>query len=447
MKHQWHKLLVPVGAGLGLIIATAASAEVTFNGFGQVVVGSTLNNDRPMDNRTHVNDYKADPTFQSESLFALQVQAPLAEKLSATAQIVADGAATGQDASGNFTHNDFSPKFAWAYATYQLSDNWSIKGGRQRTPLYHYSDYIQVGEAYPWIRPPLSVYASPSNNFDGLSLNGNFSAGDWYIQSEAFYGSYDGTVVNSGQATGLKVRHSTGVAIDATYDEWLEMRASYAYAHVTPNIAQVGQLQSALEGYAQILDQALGTNPLINPGSPAYLAAANELTVSDRSVSYISAGLSINKNNFILDGEYVWQKTPSWLPQSRAYYASLGYHFGRLTPVIVYGRASGRIGDTATGQRISSDVATGDAVLQLVEPSLPPPYNALPLLGSGVGTFVNAVNTVDDYYEFGLRYDLTRNTALKLDYTYYASPLDPTTNPGQGAQHAQLVSAGFVFTF
>src|SRR5262249_49468798 len=123
--------LALVGLGLGLAGMPSARADVQFNGFGQVVVGSTLDNKLtgtdPQNPNTYVtfptiSDYKADPSFKPESLFALQARATLSDRLSATAQILASGA----------NNDDFTPKFAWAYASYQISDEWAVKAGRQR---------------------------------------------------------------------------------------------------------------------------------------------------------------------------------------------------------------------------------------------------------------------------------------------------------------------------
>jgi hypothetical protein len=46
-----------------------------------------------------------------------------------------------------------------------------------------------------------------------------------------------------------------------------------------------------------------------------------------------------------------------------------------------------------------------------------------------------------------VRYDLTAAIAPKLDYTYYASPVDPAVSPGRGFRHAQLISSGVAFSF
>jgi hypothetical protein len=326
--------------------------------------------------------------------------------------------------------------------------------------LYHYSDYLHVGEAYSWIRPPVSVYSSPVNSFDGISLNGNFSFGRWYFQPEIYYGDYSGGVFNQGEVANVSLNNFTGAVLDLSYNEWLDMRVSYAWAKLDTTFDQQSQLQGALLQYASIAQNGYppGCTFTGNPAAcipadttgiaaPAYTAAANELTVKDDTVQYFSAGIEATKANFTLSGEYIWQRTPSYLAQSIGYYSSLAYHWGAFTPVLTYGRAEGKIGDKGTGQRLIADVSAGDNTEtgQILE-GASAAQSGTTLL-QGVNILVATQRTVDDYYEAGFRYNVSRNTALKFDYTYYRSPLHPDQNPGQGYQHAQLLSAGFVFAF
>ncbi len=455
------RLLIYVCIGAGLMGSTAAQADVQFNGFGQVIAGSTLDNNRPMPNRiTNTLAYTADPKFGSESLFALQMEAGLSDKLSATAQILADGAPNGVSTGGGYTNDEFTPKFTWAYVNWIVSDNWAIKGGRQAGPLYHYSDYLHVGEAYSWIRPPVSVYSSPVNSFDGVSLNGSYSFGRWYFQPEVYYGDYSGGVFNQGAVANVNLSNYAGAVMDLSYNDWLDMRVSYAWAKLSTTFDQQTQLQDALQQFAGVAETGApeGCTFTGNPATcipadasgiaaPAYLAASNELTVHDQTIQYYSAGFEANKANFTLSGEYIWQRSPSFLAQSIGYYASLAYHWGRLTPILTYGRAEGKVGNRGTGQRLISDVAAGDATeTGTILEEITAAQSGTTLL-QGMNILVATQRTVDDYYEGGFRFNVSRNTAFKLDYTYYHSPLPTAQNPGQGYQHAQLLSAGFVFAF
>ena len=133
-----------VAVAICCALATSnASAEVRINGFASIVGGKSLDSDQTL------YGYDDDISFKNESVFALQLTADLQEKLSATAQIVARG------------ENDFDADFEWAYLTYEISDELQISAGKMRAPFYRYSDFLDVGYTYRWVRPPQSVYKHP----------------------------------------------------------------------------------------------------------------------------------------------------------------------------------------------------------------------------------------------------------------------------------------------
>lgn len=77
---------------------------------------------------------------------------------------------------------DPSPRADWAYVSYRFGD-WELQAGRKRIPLYFFSDFEDVGLAYPWVSPPSDLYGWEANDYNGASLRrhgtafgGNYSA-------------------------------------------------------------------------------------------------------------------------------------------------------------------------------------------------------------------------------------------------------------------------------
>ncbi|MFN9965574.1 MAG: hypothetical protein ACK52N_01790, partial [Lysobacteraceae bacterium] len=154
-------LAISVTAAMLAIPAHAQNLQIT--GFGQMVAGTVT------DGTTFPDlGYDSDWDFKDESLFALQVRGELNDQWSATAQMVARG------------RDDFEPEFAWAYVAWDGGNGWSAKFGRQRVPFFKYSDFLEVGYAYPWLRPSGAVYNASFSNFDGASASYAFSSGDWF---------------------------------------------------------------------------------------------------------------------------------------------------------------------------------------------------------------------------------------------------------------------------
>ncbi len=423
------------GIGIGLASCGAARAAVIFNGFGQIIVGTTLDNSRPMNVRTPAYAYSADPSFLSESLFALQTTATLSDTLSAVAQIVASGVPGEKDTSGSVTPGNFQPEFSWAYLHGELDNQWSVNLGRQRLPLYRYSGYLQVGVAYPWIRPPSSVYSTPINNFDGVLLNGDFSPGDWFLHPQFFYGGFNGNALISATPVSIKLNNLGGAVIEATYANWLTLRAEFGGGQLT--------FHTALPD--QIIDDCLNATACATLPAPYNTlniftplpAAADVLRSDNKWITYTSAAFELNRYNFVLIGEINEQRIigGSYLANYRNYYIGAGYQFGRLLPMLTYSRGRAKNSDPNSLNIVTADITAGN------------PFGASdPRILVVQGLFAQ-ISTIDDYYEFSLRYDLTATVALKLDYTYYASPADPAIFTAQGFQHAQIVSGGVAFSF
>ena len=182
MKHLIRSLFVFI------FISGSSFAEVRFSGFASINAGKVLSGsgvpqfgleptflaDYPV-----VSAYTEDLSFKPESLFGLQVTGDLMEGLSYTGQIVARGA------------NDFDAEVEWAYVSYEINDNWTIQAGKKRLPLFYYSDFYDVGYAYPWMRPPADLYTWQIFNYNGINALYTGSWGDWSIGGNIYTGRED----------------------------------------------------------------------------------------------------------------------------------------------------------------------------------------------------------------------------------------------------------------
>lgn len=135
-------------------------------------------------NWEYVGVYEKSRGWQAdlESLFGLQLNAHVAPALSVTAQMVVR--------PKNHESGDWVPTLDWAYASWQLNDEWSLQAGRKRIPLYYYSDYLYVGYAYPWVRPSADVYGWPIFTYDGVTALYTRQLGntDWTLNASAWTG-------------------------------------------------------------------------------------------------------------------------------------------------------------------------------------------------------------------------------------------------------------------
>lgn len=165
-------------ASLAMVLAAPSLAEVKFSGFGSLVVGQTLEDDEKLTADFYdVGQYENTTTFKAESVLGLQVTADIAPDLKATGQLLAKGT------------DEFEPELDWYYLTYQASDDWTLMAGRRNIPMYYYSEFSEVGYAYPWIRPPSNLYWWQVTQFDGFHASYDFSTDDYTNSITAFYGN------------------------------------------------------------------------------------------------------------------------------------------------------------------------------------------------------------------------------------------------------------------
>ncbi|MEZ8345879.1 hypothetical protein AB4456_12000 [Vibrio splendidus] len=135
MKKTVIAALVSVACG-----ANAASMEdISISGFGSVGIGKA-NNDVNYAGYTSEN-----LEWEQETLAGLQFDFKVNEKAKFVTQIVAN------------SRYDYEPKIEMAYASYDF-DSFTVRAGKLRLPLFFYSDYTDLGYAYPMIRPSQELY-------------------------------------------------------------------------------------------------------------------------------------------------------------------------------------------------------------------------------------------------------------------------------------------------
>lgn len=270
----------------------------------------------------------------------------------------------------------------WAFASYMLNDNVTIRAGRIRYPLLLLSDVAEAGYAYPWIRPPVEVYNGiPFNTLDDVDvLIEGFSVGGFDLQVQPYVGSKDEDlfIQTFGFEFGTELDNMMGVKLALSSDS------------VTFNT-----------GYTSFKET-------IETGVPGII-------VEDLDVETYTFGVSVDHNNLIMMAEYVDidyddpDAGTLGITSYDAWYAMIGYRFGKFTPHITYAETNAdeplelfAAGTTFFGQDI----------------------NGVPmgfLSGTNqLGAVSNSTLTV------GLRYELTKSSALKFEW----SKVEPEDNTG-----------------
>jgi hypothetical protein len=403
---------------LALAISPAMATEVRFDGFASFVAGQVLDKDETIDpttgEATTFRGFDDRLGFQNNSLFAIQVRADLLSNLSATAQITAKGS------------DDYNAKFNWAYLTYELSNEVSIKLGRSRIPYFMYSDFLDVGYAYHWIAPPETVYdLGGFDSADGVSIDYQTDIGSWVSRLSFMTGRANTALdVGDGTEANTEVNNLWVVAWNMNYN-WLNLRAVVAESDVGINVGTVGQLTDGLAQFG--VSQKSIDNMLIN---------------NDRA-SFSGVGISIDPGSFFIVAEYTeLDFDDASLPEKdKRWYVSGGMRFGDFT---LHATVEGDKADAVTKARdqILTELnqgATGMATLLASIPN-PAPTNELAMQYSqlayalslapdlAAGTAAIFDGREEDYYVYsvGLRYNFHPSASAKLEYTTQDNKVDDT---------------------
>jgi hypothetical protein len=247
-----------LSAGLGLV-ATASQAEVFISGFGSLIGGQVVSGDGYIANYTGLGIYGKNgsaefgPRDQSwlnpESRFGVQATMNLSNETRVTAQAIARGV------------DNYQPKVEWLYLTHDLSTNSNVQVGKLRVPVYLYSDKMDVGFAYPWIRVPADAYSLDSVTFTGAKANYSLVNGEFSSRLSVWTGTdHDpkSKLMSYLFSTTIDRRHRFfGVVADNTWGN-LQVRLSYTWDRMeqtAPDPAFVWRNENFDERFADLAVQ------------------------------------------------------------------------------------------------------------------------------------------------------------------------------------------------
>lgn len=406
--------------------AVTAHAEINFRGFGSIVGGQAVN----VDSGQEVLGYSDKWDFRQDSLMALQMDADLEDKLSATMQLMGRG------------RDGYAVEVEWAYLTYEFTDELQLSAGRIRAPFYRYSDFLDVRYAYNWITAPQRVYSFEFPGYDGISLlyNSSFGSVDSSLQFVA--GSMDGIGVD----TQVIFEEFLGLSWIGTWD-WFTARASYLQANLTIPLDTIDavadgyeQLGMGLLGVAQGLEAfgsaaaalPVGQRALSNAAQyqsvgNTYLNTVDKIRVAKDAGTYMAFGAAVDKGSLIIDSEWIqYDVDESMISETTAYYLTAGWRFG---PTVVYATYSREEADAPTDVAFAPADLTSVAASIAAETALPTDpiaaFGGANLQQMAVGLAQQgkqlsdtlAANKVDLVnWHVGVKWDFHPSAAFKVSY-------------------------------
>ncbi|MCW9012931.1 MAG: hypothetical protein OQL06_04040 [Gammaproteobacteria bacterium] len=342
------------------MLAGNSAHAIEFDGF--LTAGFSIHD---QDNVTYLDGITDDVSFDNDSKFGLQVTADVSENMQVVSQILAAGA-----------DDNYDLDVEWAYLDYALSESVSLRGGKVKEPVFLISDYFEVGYAYPWIRPPQEVYRNnPVNTINGMEMLFQTNVRGYNLTFQPYLGSNTDVVPGQPGLT-FNAENFYGAAIQISNPAFT-FQISYLDTDVNVN------------GTMLVADPA---------GAPAPYLSTMPLS-SMGTATLVSAGFSLDINNFVLYSEYVTRdiepdaatdpaRMDTLFPDQDAFYVTLGYRMGKYLPHITFADSE-----------------------------------AEPVTGGDPGVNQDSVT-------LGLRYELNDSAALKMEYQTVNVDAVPAGNTG-----------------
>jgi hypothetical protein len=240
-----------IAAGLSALPALAADEQAESNlkvsGFLSIVGGRLFNASMPADysgpdyidgklcpcfiaDWNYAGVYREKWSLEPESRAGIQFKYTFNKQFNTVAQIATRG-------------SDPKPNLQWAYGSYTPSKEWEIQFGRKRIPLYYYSDFQDIGYAYPWLAVPPELYGWEATNYNGMSVRHKRAIGDSNLTFSMFAGKEtvkDALYMRLYYTSKTKVAWSKLVGGDAELTRGpMTLRAVYMKADVrTTNVTE-----------------------------------------------------------------------------------------------------------------------------------------------------------------------------------------------------------------
>ena len=376
------------------MLASASVQAIQFDGFftvGAAIHDDDTNKDNPLaDGRENVyigslgdRGITQDLTFETDTRFGLQISSEVSENMSVVAQLLARG-----------TISNFDAIVEWAYMDYEFADWISLRAGKIKQPVYLVNDYVEVGFAYPWIRPPVEVYYlnNPLNTVNGAGLLLAFPVGPGTLSFQPYIGSNRDDIPNTQGNAYFEAENIVG--IDVKY-------SGRGYT------VHVSNFQCEVKTFGRL------------DGVPTALpfGAVNIDLNGKGDCDVTSAGLNLDIANVVIYAE--WQERTTTETLSRpfgdqdAWYATLGYRFGKWLPHLTYATIDGKASTVLPGAACPEAVSDASG-------------NCTSTTPGDLAAGFNFPVAIQSSVTAGLRYEVNDSAALKFEYAVVDVENDPT---------------------
>lgn len=337
---------------------------------------------------------------------------------------------------------DYQVEAEWAYLSYRPVNSLSLRFGRQRIPYYLLSEYLDVGYAYPWVRPPIELYNIPISSTDGIGALYDFNLGNWNFTWQGYAGKSSG--VSDQLNAEFILNDAWGSAFFAEVGDWT-FRIGYNRSHLAVGELEAGGIAEQLIGAVNATNVGIAgieaTANAVPPGGVAWNVTLdrlnNDAEENSAKTEYKSAAFMYDNGSLLVMAEIANLKLEDIaFPAGDSGYITFGYRFGKWMPHVTYAKF---YSDSAADQQsqVNRDriaEAVGAAHKTAFIAALGGGATAVQANGIADATIaanaglqemlgfqdsLTITNSQQQSYTLGLTYDLTPRVKVKGEVAFY----------------------------
>jgi len=315
--------------------AAVGADNIRIHGFVNVIGSVSDSNTKYLSNIDSDGDWTGTD-------YGLNVMARIDQKLTIATQL------HGTGLEGNRVN------FDWGFGRYQVSDGLAAKAGRMKYTGNLVSEYVDVGYAYPWVRPPEVIYSE---------------------NADLFFEAYNGAaaVFSGGNDTEYSAELYSGAEIedDISHKKMLGLT-----------------LRAVNDDYGEI-KLAYNRSTLLSTTYP---------NQDGKNKTYISLGAKGHWNQWLLLAEYVRSKIDG-LPVHDAYgaFVTAGYRMGKTMPHLTYQKYDKKTGANQSGWTLGVRHNLGSATALKLELQRVKPKGGGLFVSQPVQSSVNILNAAVNF--------------------------------------------------
>ncbi len=175
----WNTAATLAALGASLWVPPALALDTSWSGF------ATLGYARSNSDYTYQRFIDRDGTIKADSVLGGQLDVRWSPQWSGTVQL--------RLAPADNHDSRWRVEPSWAFVAWRPNNDWLLRAGKLRVPLYFYSESLDVGVSHDLARLPNEMYSiAPTNDVYGAYVSRSFNAGERDVTVDAYAGKASG---------------------------------------------------------------------------------------------------------------------------------------------------------------------------------------------------------------------------------------------------------------